>query len=180
MKRDYTTGEAEGIDYFTGVEIEHTPAYDLKTLFVVGVKAPEEITDIATTHDCNHVYFGANQSFDGNDIGEWVRQIEHVLRLGFWATLDFDVKYANCSTNHKPPAWFVQLNTFAQFIPQISVKIPNLTMYNENATIKIDDIDFNATNSGVWCHSLAELKSDQVFTEWKEYGNDQIIEGTNE
>lgn len=180
MKRDYTSGEAEGIDYFTGVEIEHTPAYNLKTLFVVGVKAPEEITAIATQHECDHVYFGANQSFDGNNIGEWVRQIEHVLRLGFWATLDFDVKFANCSTNHTPPAWFQQLNTFDQFIPQISVKIPNLTIYNKNATIKIDDIDFNATNSGVWCHSLTELKSDQVFTEWKEYGNDQIIEGTNE
>lgn len=175
MKRDYSTGIAEDISYFTGIEVEKTPAFGLKTLFVVGVMASEEITDIATKHECDHVYFGANQSFDGNNIGDWVRQIEHVLRLGYKATLDFDVKYANCSTNHKPPAWFVQLNTFDQFIPQISVKIPNLTMYNKNATIKIDDIDFKATNDGVWCHQLNNLMNNQVFTEWSEYGNDEII-----
>ena len=75
MKRDYTTGEAKNVDYFVGEEIEHTPAYLLKTLFVVGVKAPEQITDIATKHECDHVYFGANQSFDGEEIGDWVHKL---------------------------------------------------------------------------------------------------------
>jgi len=181
MERTYTTGTADSVTYFIGDEIEVTPAFNLRTLFVVGVMAPEEITDIATQHECNHVYFGANQSFDGQNINGWVRQIEHVLRLGFWATLDFDVKYANCSSNHTPPAWFVQLNTFEHFIPMISVKIPNLTMYNENATIKIDDVGFNATNSGVWCHQLNKLMDPEKLTEWSEYANDEIIEeGTDE
>lgn len=175
MKRDYATGEAQGIDYFTGVEIEHTPAYNLKTLFVVGVKAPEEITAIATQHECDHVYFGANQSFDGKNIDGWVRQIEHVLRLGFRATLDFDVDFARHGGDCVK--WFKQLNTFDGFIPMISVKIPDLTMYNNNATLKIDDRDFDATNPGVWCHSLTELTTnDQTLTEWAEYSNDQIIE----
>ena len=181
MKREYTTGTVDNVTYFVGDEIEVTPAFNLRTLFVVGVMAPEEITDIAAKHECDHVYFGANQSFDGKNIGEWVRQIEHVLRLGFWATLDFDVKYGNCSTNHKPPAWFVNLNAFEKFIPQISVKIPNLTMYNENATIKIDDVDFNATNQGVWCHQLNKLLDADKLTEWSAYANDEIIkEDSNE
>jgi len=38
MKRDYTDGVKEDITYFTGVEIEHTPAYGMMTLFVVGVQ----------------------------------------------------------------------------------------------------------------------------------------------
>jgi len=181
MEREYTTGTADSVTYFIGNEVEHTPAYGLKTLFVVGVMAPEEITDIAAKHECNHVYFGANQSFDGNNIGDWVRQIEHVLRLGFKATLDFDVKYANCKSNHTPPAWFQQLNTFDNFIPMVSVKIPNLTMYNKNATIKIDDVDFDATNQGVWCHQLNNLLNEERLTEWSEYAGDEIIkEGTDE
>jgi len=171
MERDYATGTAKGIDYFTGVEIEHTPAYDLKTLFVVGVKAPEEITAIATQHECDHVYFGANQSFDGNNIGEWVRQIEHVLRLGYKVTLDLDITYIQ-----KPCKWLKQLNEFDGFITQISVKIPNIEQYNDKTTIKIDDVDFNATNDGVWCHSLDKLKDNAVMTEWSEYANDKIIE----
>ena len=40
MKRDYKDGVATDITFFTGVEIEHTPAYGMKTLFVVGVHDP--------------------------------------------------------------------------------------------------------------------------------------------
>ena len=35
MKREYDTGEQESITYFTGVEIEQTPAFGMRTLFVV-------------------------------------------------------------------------------------------------------------------------------------------------
>ena len=37
MKRDYTDGVAEQVQLFTGVEVEETPAYGMKTLFVVGI-----------------------------------------------------------------------------------------------------------------------------------------------
>lgn len=170
MKRDYATGEATKVKYFTGVEVENTPAKDKKTLFVVGVMASEEITAIATKHECNHVYLGANQSFDGYDLVDWDHMILELLRLGFWVTLDFDVKF--CA---KHPKWLKQLSEFDMFIPQISVKIPNITSYNNNTTIKIDDIDFKATNDGVWCHGLDKLKINDCFTGWEEYGNDEII-----
>jgi len=170
MKRDYTTGEAKDIEYFVGEEIEHTPAYLLKTLFVVGVKAPEQITDIATKHECDHVYFGANQSFDGEEIGDWVTQIEHMLRLGFKVTLDLDIKHVQ-----KKCKWLAQLNKFDSFITQLSVKIPDLEQYNDKTTVKIDDIDFNATNDGVFCHSLDKLKDYSKMTIWSEYGKDEII-----
>ena len=171
MKRDYTTGTAEAVTYFTGIEIEKTPAFGLKTLFVVGVQAPENIIDLATHEKCEHLYFGANQSFDGTDIGGWDQMISHCLRLGYKCTLDFDVEF--CTSKSK---WLQELSKFEDtFIPQISVKIPNLTKYNKNATVKIDDIDFKATNEGVWCHSLTELKNKDVFTDWSEYGNDKVI-----
>ena len=34
MKRDYETGSAEDIVFFTGIEVEKTPAFGKKTLFV--------------------------------------------------------------------------------------------------------------------------------------------------
>ncbi len=46
MKRDYKDGIASDITFFTGVEIEKTPAYGMKTLFVVGVHDPYTILDI--------------------------------------------------------------------------------------------------------------------------------------
>ena len=78
-----------------------------------------------------------------------------------------------CTSKSK---WLQELSKFEDtFIPQISVKIPNLTAYNKNATVKIDDIDFKATNEGVWCHSLAQLQPKTLFTDWSEYGNDEVI-----
>ena len=38
MKRDYDTGEANDIIFFTGVEVEKTPAFGMKTLFVTGTQ----------------------------------------------------------------------------------------------------------------------------------------------
>ena len=170
MERDYATGKSGDVTYFTGVEIERTPAYGLKTLFVVGVRPLEEITDIVTTAQSDHVYLGANQSFDGKDIDKWDEMIKGLLRLGFKVTLDFDSKF--CITKDK---WLASLSEFDGFIPQISLKIPNLTKYNNNATIKIDDTDFRATNDGVWCHSLDTLKTLETFTDWAQYTKDEII-----
>lgn len=170
MKRDYATGTAETITYFTGVEIEKTPAYGMQTLFVVGVRPLEEITDIVTQRKCDHVYLGANQSFDGKDINDWDKMIGGLLRLGLKVTLDFDSKF--CQSKEK---WLASLSQFDNFIPQISLKIPNLTKYNNNATIKIDDTDFRASNDGVWCHSLDTLKTQETFTDWAQYTKDEII-----
>jgi len=170
MQRDYATGEATEVTYFTGVEIEKTPAYGMQTLFVVGVRPLEEITDIVTQRKCDHVYLGANQSFDGKDINDWDKMIGGLLRLGLKVTLDFDSKF--CQSKEK---WLASLSQFDNFIPQISLKIPNLTKYNNNATIKIDDTDFRASNDGVWCHSLDTLKTQETFTDWAQYTKDEII-----
>ena len=43
MKRTYDTGTADNIIFFTGIEVEKTPAFGLKTLFVTGVQDYNEI-----------------------------------------------------------------------------------------------------------------------------------------
>jgi hypothetical protein len=61
------------------------------------------------------------------------------------------------------------------FIPMISVKIPYIQQLGYNATVKIDDKDFAATNPGVWCHSLHNLQKRSVFTDWSKYTKDQTL-----
>ena len=174
MKRDYTDGVKENITYFTGVEIEKTPAFGMKTLFVVGVQHSEEIIALAKEKECKHIYFGANQSFpklatdDADGWRPWERMIDQCLTAGLWCTLDFDVAVVQgvleCTfIGHR------------RFIPQISVKLPYLTQLGYNATIKIDDIGFNKTNPGVWCHSLHTLMDRSKFTDWSQYKNDEIV-----
>ena len=174
MKRDYTDGVKEDITLFIGVEIEKTPAFGMKTLFVVGVQHVEEIVALAKEKECRHIYFGANQSFpklatdDADGWRTWERMLDQCLTAGLWCTLDFDVAVVQgvleCTfIGHR------------RFIPQISIKLPYLTQLGYNATIKLDDLDFDHSNPGVWCHRLRDLTTTESFTDWDQYGKDEII-----
>jgi hypothetical protein len=164
----------EDIDFFVGTEVEHSPAYGKRTLFVVGVVNPMLVIGQAQKNNCEHIYFGANQSFPQlqvNDADAW-RPWEHMIKLclesGAWCTLDFDVSCAEGVLE----SFLVEHD---RFIPMISVKLPYIRQFGYNATLKIDDKDFEATNPGVWCHSLHELQNKSVFTDWSKYTQDEII-----
>ena len=174
MKRNYNSGTATDITFFTGTEIEHTPAYGMKTLFVVGRHEAKKIIELAEYKNCKHIYFGANQSFTTlgvDDIANWLpweEMIKACLEADFWCTLDFDVREIE-GLLESP------LIEYRRFIPQISVKLPYIKQLGYNATLKIDDKDFAATNPGVWCHNLQDLMSRDRFTDWDQYGKDEII-----
>lgn len=180
MKREYDTGTNEGVTFFVGTEIERTPAYGMLTLFVVGVHPATDINLAIDTHyklggkPIKHIYFGANQSFPKLEINNaagwapWERMIQECLDTGFWCTLDLDAAQAEGLLESG-------LVENRRFIPQISVKLPYLTQLGYNATIKIDDKGFEASNPGVWCIPLLALTQRKYFTNWDEYSNDEII-----
>jgi hypothetical protein len=174
MKRDYSIGESSDVTFFIGNEIEHTPAFGMRTLFVVGVQDSQIIDTLAKNNDCTHVYFGANQSFPNPDVNDsqswrpWEEMIQECLKQGHWCTLDLDASAAEALLESG-------LTEYRRFIPQISVKLPYLNQLGYNATIKIDDKDFEASNPGVWCIPLNVLTHRRYFTNWDEYSNDEII-----
>jgi hypothetical protein len=91
------------------------------------------------------------------------------LARGYWCTLDIDI-------NQVEGLLESGLTEYHKFIPMISVKLPYLQQLGYNATIKLDDKDFAATNPGVWCHSLHSLTQRQgIFTDWSQYTKDEII-----
>ena len=167
MKRDYTSGVKTDVEFFVGYEIEHTPAHGHRTLFVVGIQPVDKILENYKIYQCTHIYLGANQSFDYPS-DQWYMMIYQLLSENILVTLDFDISKLE----------YVQSTSFCEhnnFIPQISVKIPNIKKLNYNATLKIDDIDFKATNPGVWCHRLHDLQAIDKFTGWHEYGKDETL-----
>jgi len=167
MKRDYKDGVTDSAELFIGTEIEKTPAYGMKTLFVVGIKDSNDLISICKERGIKHVYLGANQSFDGESFEEWDNLSRELIDAGLWVTLDFDVKHVESVLE------FIVISD-SQFIPQISVKIPYLSQFNYNACVKIDDKDFKASNPGVWVHQLNELLPRDKFTDWSQYGKDEI------
>ena len=173
MEREYQAGTKNDVTIFTGIEIEHTPAYGKKTLFVVGIHKADELAEIATLNNCDHIYLGANHSYapmDYDQIISWELMTLELLRKDFWITLDIDSKFYEFSED-----MMVSLCCYDKFIPMISVKLPYIANLNYNACVKIDDRDFKATNPGVWVHHLHDLMDRKKFTNWSQYGKDEII-----
>ena len=169
MKRDYENGTSEDVTFFTGIEIEHTPAYGKKTLFVTGVQPIEHIA--LNLQGCEHIFFGANHSFNPKDNVEWdlwEGMIQLFLNKGYLCSLDIPIAVAE--EFHE-----TGLNEYNNFIPQIRVPIPYIKLWNYNTMLKIDDKDFKATNPGVWSHSLHTLMDRKNFTDWNQYKNDKVL-----
>jgi len=167
------TEERQEVVYFTGYEVEHTVAYGMKTLFVVGTPPLEEIVTQAKQHDVKQIYFGTSQSFNPADISQkeysaWDEVIVGCLDLDYWVALDFGVE-------HIEGVLESSYNEYAKFIPMISVKLPYINQLNYNATIKLDDRTWGATNAGVWTHHLQSLMGKDKFTYWDQYTQDTEV-----
>ena len=173
MKRIYTSGEQTDVTYFYGNEVEHTPAFGKYTMFVVGVQNVDEIALQKTNGQAavEHIFFGANHSFDPKNNLDWQRwesMITYFLDKGYLCSLDIPMSAVEEFHENN-------LNDYQNFIPQIRVPIPYIKLWNYNTMLKIDDKDFDATNPGVWTHSLHNLKDRSKFTAWSDYSNDEII-----
>ena len=165
-------GHSEDTRFFIGTEVEKSPAYGQRTLFVVGYQPKEEILARALNNNCPHIYLGANQSFNPPTTDDWMAWddlLTDLLKDGVWVTLDFDVSLLEQVLEGG-------MTEYDNFIPMISVKMPYIKQLGYNATLKLDDKDFKATNPGVWCHSLHELQDRKVFTDWTKYTKDEIID----
>jgi hypothetical protein len=164
----------ENTQFFYGTEVEHTPAFGKYTMFVVGVQTTDDIAVHLTcgSDPVEHIFFGANMSFPTvpgtADWAVWEETIKYFLNKGYLCTLDIDVALVEGLTN-------CSLCEYNNFIPMISVKLPYINKFGYNATLKLDDRDFQATNPGVWCYSLHSLMNRSAFTDWSKYSEDKII-----
>ena len=169
----------ENVDFFVGTEVERTPAFGRRTLFVVGVQPIQNIQDWLDdyhsyedrSYHIEHVFFGANHSFDPKTPEEWRKwesMITYFLLRGYLCTLDIPIGVVEEFNDGS-------LCDYRNFIPQIRVSVPYTKLWNYNTMLKIDDKDFDATNPGVWCHSLHSLMSRETFTSWDDYEGDSKL-----
>ena len=94
--------------------------------------------------------------------------LDALLNERFQVTLDISKSFDLSTIN-----MFVE-NEY--FHIMYSLPIPNAEKYAKANTIKIDDIGFNKTNTGVWCNPLDKLMDPVVKTEWSSYTTDEVIE----
>ena len=173
MKRHYNTvSSADDVIYFVGPEVEKTLMYGQPTLFKVGERPYEEILDMVkkaedlTNQTISHIYFTANQSF--NSIEDW-NTVDKLLADGFYVTIDGPLK-GICEN----------LNRFQtdneKLIMMLSIELPNISdLHSKNTYLKLDDVTFYYSNSGVWVNNFSKLLDENNFTSWEEYKQDLIL-----
>lgn len=165
------------VTFFVGPEVEHTPAFSKRTLFVVGTPDLEEILKQAKDSRVTHVFMGANHSFEAdktNTTPYWDKTITALLDRSYWVTLDYQA--------HEHELVLQMLNAgiwqSRLFVPLLGVRIPNIETSSPNLTVKIDDVDFKATNRGVWCMHFHEVTDSNRFTDWQDYESDSVLSTT--
>ena len=160
----------ENTNFFVGTEVERTPAYGKKTLFVVGTHPVAHIEQ-HLNKDIDHIFFGANHSFNPKSFADWdswEAMIAYFLNNDYLCTLDIPVALAEQFLE----SYLIESDLF---IPQIRVPLPYIKQWNYNTMIKLDDRDFAATNQGVWCHSLHDLMDRSTYTDWRDYKGDTTL-----
>jgi hypothetical protein len=157
--------------FFIGPEVEHTPAFNKRTLFVVGKQPVADIVQFAREQKTTHIFMGANHSFAVDHDSYWDTTITHLLDRGFWVSLDYEAHlHGDVLKMLSKGIWQSRI-----FVPMLSIRIPHLQTSSQNLTLKFDDVDFKATNAGVWCLNHHEVTDSNRFTDWQDYGSDEVL-----
>lgn len=170
MDRDYSTGKSDSVGLFSGKEVEHTPAHGLQTLFLARNDMTfDQILDAAEKVNAQAIYYGANRTFMVNH-GMQITQMMKFLDRGYYVTIDYPY-----SIHEEVKERYKLIWNRDKFIPFCSIIFPN-SEEDDNLCIKVDDVDFNKTNPGVWTMSMDHFKQSSGFTGWNEYKQDEPIE----
>jgi len=170
MEREYKTGLKNNVKVFSGMEIEHTPAFGKQTLFLARNDLTfDQIQECAVMCGAEAIYYGANRSYMHSQFMQ-VPQVIKFLEHGYYVTIDYPFELHQLVSQKFALTW-----KHKKFIPFCSIIMPD-SEEDTSLYFKIDDIDFNKTNPGVWTMSMKDFKSRAGFTKWDEYKKDEPIE----
>ena len=89
MLRNYETGVKDNVKVFSGLEVEHTPAFGKQTLFLARNDLTyEQIKELCVKVDAEAVYYGANRTYL-NNVANQPLQINKLLTDGYFVTIDY-------------------------------------------------------------------------------------------
>ena len=78
MDRDYKTGKSDSVGVFSGLEVEHTPAFGKQTLFLARNDLFfDDIIELVEKVKAEAIYFGANRTF----MPHIVTQLTQIMKL---------------------------------------------------------------------------------------------------
>ena len=171
LQRTYANSNSMDSNYFVGTEVERTEQYGKLTLFVRGYQPYEAVIAKAREVGAEHVYFGADHSYQGGTQSEqllWQMLMRNTMAAGYPVTMDIP----------QSRAYDIVGSTLLDnplFHLQIYVAMPHIEKYNSRTYIKFDDQQFNSTNSGIWSVPVSTITCHTQFTPWSAYSADRVV-----
>lgn len=159
----------EDVVYYVGPEVDHTKAFSMKTLYVIGVRNPEQVVEFASENKCKHVRLGVMNSFQKNK--RLLEIIESTMREGFLTTLEVTVTGYQWVLDNVDQSILHDKN----FILVVSVELPKIENGCANLTVKVDDGQWGESNSGTWTYPSTELMDSNRFTSWDDHMTDEVV-----
>ncbi len=120
MLRSYKTGVKKDVTIFSGIEIEHTPAYGKQTLFLARNDLTfDQIQECAVMCGAEAIYYGANRSYIHGHYMQ-VPQIMKFLEHNYYVTVDYPFELHQMVSQKFALVW-----KHKKFIPFCSVIMPD-------------------------------------------------------
>lgn len=146
--------------YSIGEECRIPSIKGTRTLYVKGIQKLKKIKEIMLKEKCDTLFLGDGHTIEGTV--EWALFLEEVDR--WHRSGDFEFNYIlHVDSNDLP--WLHELICMENFdcYPLISIKMPYVGLLPYNTTISIDDYRGEATNPGVWSHTLSDLTASDKY-----------------
>jgi len=140
--------------YYIGPEVNHTPAFSKKTLFVEGFQNTEAIESVARENKTPHISLSCDHEDDA--ARSWNNQLTELLDKGFMVTLNYPAALHNQLMFSLSKGVLQSRN----FVPLPCVLLYNMSILNPNLTVKIDD----GSGEGTWTMHYHELMDSNRFT----------------
>lgn len=156
--------DKDEVVYAVGPEVEHTPVFGSKTLFVNGIRSVSQMIEFAETNHCKHICLGAFNSFQKNK--KWGDIISELLASDIHVSIHYPADAHDFILENLD----LQIWGHPHFIPVIVVKLPQVLALSKNLMLKIDD-DRNGVNTGVWTSPMREVLDSNRFATWSDYDN---------
>lgn len=151
--------------YAVGPEIEHTPVFSSKTLFVNGIRSVSQMLEFAEKDHCKHICLGAFDSFQKNK--KWNEIISQLLN----AELHVSLHYPADADDFLLEALTADVWGHPYFIPVIVISMSGVADRSKNLMLKVGDGYQPESNPGVWTIPMREVLDSNRFTPWGDFNN---------
>ena len=149
--------------FYIGPEVNQTPAFSKRTLFVEDFQDTKIIESTAREYKTPHISLAANETFSLEY--DWDAQLTALLDRGFMVTLEYPVELHSRLILNLSRGVLQSRN----FVPLPCVLISKMSTLNPNLTLKIDDM----SGDGVWAMHYHQVMDSNRFTAASEF---QMVE----